>query len=335
MDMILTGTIVGTALDRPAAGVKEPAWQRQLRAELATLGPSVQQLVWAWLLRQRSEHTAAAYGRDLREWLAWCAERGLDPLAVRRAHGDAYGRHLEHGRGLSGRTAARKLAAVSSWYTYLLQEEAIDANRFALANRPEINRGESSTRSLTESEARALVAAAVRDHGRQRERSAAIVALMLTVGPRVAEVVALTMASLGYERGMRTVRIVGKGGKVRLRHLPELAGQLLDAYLVVRGPAPGPLFVTASGRAMLTDAVEDLVKRLAGQAGLHRPETVTPHSLRHTFATLAQERGASPDEIQDALGHASAATTRIYLHAPKRLENDPSARVASVLGPPS
>lgn len=327
---ILTGTITSSALDRPAG--REPVWRRELRAEMVTLGPSVQQLVWAWLLRQRSENTAAAYGRDLRQWLAFCNGRGLDPLTVRRGHADAYGRWLQHERGLSGRTVARKLAATSSWYTYLVEEEVLDSNRVALANRPEINRGESSTRSLTESEARAMVHAAVHDHGRQRERSAAIIALMLTVGPRVAEVAALSVSSLGFERGMRTVRIVGKGGKVRLRHLPELAAELLDAYLAVRGPAAGPLFVTSSGRPMLTDAIEDLVKRIARQAGLHRPETVTPHSLRHTFATLAQERGASRDEIQDALGHASAETTRVYLHAVKRLENDPSARVASVLG---
>lgn len=329
---IITGVVVGSALDRPAAGGREPAWRRQLRAELGVLEPDVQHLVWAWLLRQRSPHTAAAYGRDLREWLAWCRERDLDPLAARRGHADAYGRWLEYERGLSARSAARKLAAASSWYTYLVQEEVLDSNRVALANRPEINRGESSTRSLTESEARAMVAAAVRDHGRHRARTAAIVALMLSVGPRVSEVCALTLASLGWERGMRTVRVVGKGGKVRTRRLPEDVGLLLDAYLEVRGEVPGPLFVTDGGRAMGRDALEDLVKRVARQAGLHRPESVTPHSLRHTFATLAQERGASRDEIQDALGHASAETTRVYLHGVARLENDPSDRVVGVLG---
>lgn len=332
MTNVLVGEVVGSALDHPASA-KEPAWQRQLRAELAVLEPSVQQLVWAWLLRQRSQHTAAAYGRDLREWLAWCAGRGFDPLTVRRGHADAYGRWLQHERALSGRTAARKLAAVSSWYAYLLQEEVIDANRFALANRPEINRTESSTVSLTESEARAVVAAAVRDHGPRRERTAAIVALMLMVGPRVSEVCTLTPASLGWERGMRTVRIVGKGGTIRTRRLPEEAGRLLDAYLAVRGEGPGPLFVTAGGRAMGRDAVEDLVKRIARDAGLHRPDRVTPHALRHTFATLAKERGSSMDEIQEALGHASAQTTRIYIHSAERLENDPSARVGSVLAP--
>lgn len=332
MDTILTGRIVGADLDRPAAGGREPAWRRQLRDELVVLDRDVQQLVWAWLLRQRSVNTVEAYARDLREWLAWCRERDLDPLAVRRGGADAYGRWLEHERGLAGRTAARKLASVSSWYEYLTEEEVLDVNRVRRANRPEINRDESSTGSLTESEARAMVAAAVRDHGRHRARTAAVIALMLAVGPRVSEVCALTLASLGWERGMRTVRIVGKGGKIRARRLPEEAAPILDAYLAERGDAPGPLFLTDGEKAMGRDAVAELVKRIARQAGLYRPERVTPHTLRHTFATLAKERGASMDEIQEALGHASARTTQIYVHAAARLESDPAVRVAGVLG---
>lgn len=139
------------------------------------------------------------------------------------------------------------------------------------------------------------------------------------------------MSSLGYERGMRTVRIVGKGEKIRTRQLPPEAGAAIDAYLAVRGSTPGPLFVTASGKAMHTRDIAHLVKRVARQAGLFMPERVTPHTLRHTFATLAEERGSSVRQIQDALGHASADTTEIYLHAPKRLENDPSVQVAKVL----
>lgn len=331
MTDVLVGQIVGAELDRSAGGSREPQWKRHLRAEMVTLGPNVQQLVWAWLLRQRSEHTAAAYGRDLREWLAFCNERDLDPLTATMGHGDAYGRWLERSRGLSARSAARKLAAVSSWYTYLVKAGALDANRFRDANRPETNRKESKTVGLTESEAWALNRAAQNDHGRQRVRTAAIVALMLSVGPRVAEVVSLTLDSLGWERGMRTVCIVGKGGKMRTRQLPEEAGQAIDAYLAVRGDAPGPLFLTSKGKALTTDYISELVTRLAREAGLHKPERVHPHTLRHTFATLAHERGASPREIQDALGHSSIETTEIYLHSPRRLENDPSVKVAKVL----
>lgn len=328
---VLVGEIVDSALALSGQG-REPLWKGQLRSELASLEPSVQQLVWAWLLRQRSKNTVEAYGRDLREWLLFCRGRGLDPLAVRRGGADAYGRWLEHERGMTGRTAARKLASVSSWYEYLTEEEVLDVNRVRRARRPETNRDESSTGSLTESEARAMTYAAIRDHGRHRARTAAIVALMLSVGPRVSEVCALQLVSLGWERGMRTVRIAGKGGKIRARRLPEEAAPLLDAYLAERGDAPGPLFITGGGKAMGRDAVADLVKRIARQAGLYRPERVTPHTLRHTFATLAKERGASMDEIQEALGHASARTTQIYVHAAARLESDPAVRVAGVLG---
>lgn len=320
-----------TAPPAHAGGRRTALWERSLRAEVATLAPNVQQLVWAWLLRQRSVHTRAAYGRDLAEWLAFCAGREVDPLRVTVGHGDAYGRWLQEERGLSARSAARKLAAVSSWYAYLVRSKVLAANEFAGANRPEQNRGESRTVGLTESEARALMRAAMSDHGRQRLRTAAILALMLSVGPRVAEVVSLTMADLGFEREMRTVRISGKGGKVRARQLPEQAAAMLDAYLEQRGDAPGPVFATASGRPLLTGDVFKLVRRLAREAGLHRPERVTPHTLRHTFAVLAEERGAKVSQIQDALGHASIQTTQIYLAARRRLEDDPSPKVAAVL----
>lgn len=326
---VLVGQIVDSGL-APTSQGKEPLWKQQLRGEMTLLQPSIQELVWAWLSRQRSPHTAAAYGRDLREWLAFCTKYDLDPLTVDVGHGDVYARSLQV-RGLSDRSAARKLAAVSSWYTYLVRRRAIRVNEFAGANRPETNRKESKTVGLTESEARALIRAAMTDHGAQQLRTAAIIGLMLAVGPRVAEVVALRLDSLGYEREMRTVRIVGKGGKIRTRQLPGEAGETLDAYLAVRGNFPGPLFVTRTNKSMSTRDVASLVRRMAKEAGLFKPERVTPHTLRHTFATLAEERGSSVREIQDALGHESTATTEIYLHAPKRLENDPSVKVAKVL----
>lgn len=326
---VLVGQIVDSSL-APSTGKQEPLWKQQLRGEMAFLLPSIQELVWAWLMRQKSPHTAAAYGRDLREWLSFCNEHDLNPLTVDVGHGDAYARSLQI-RGLSARSAARKLAGVASWYTYLVRRRAIKANEFGGANRPETNRNESKTVGLTETEAAAMVRAAIRDTYKYRLRTAAIIGLMISVGPRVAEVVALQLSSLGYERGMRTVRIVGKGEKIRTRQLPAEAGEILDAYLAERGDDPGPLFVTASGQPMRTRDVTDLVARIAKQAGLFMPERVTPHTLRHTFATLAEERGSTVREIQDALGHASATTTEIYLHAPKRIENDPSVRVAKVL----
>lgn len=327
---VLVGHIVDSALASPNQG-REPLWKQQLRGEMALLQPSIQELVWGWLMHQQSPHTSAAYGQDLREWLAFCNGRGFDPLAVTRGQGDTYGRLLQQVRGLGGRSTARKLAAISSWYTYLLEEDAIDANRFAGVRRPETNRKESSTVSLTESEARAMVHAAVHDHGRQKLRTAAIIPFMLSVGPRASEVGALTRASLGYEFDMQTVKIVGKGGKIRTRHIPEETMEVLDPYLARCDAARGPLFATASGGVFLRNELFDLVKRVARQAGLHRPERVTPHSLRHTFATLAMERGASLDDVADALGHESTDTTKIYVHARKRLENDPSSKVAKVL----
>lgn len=330
MTQVLEGRIIGSGLDQPAAGAREPLWRQQLRGEVLLLQPSMQQMVWAWLLHQRSENTSAAYGRDLRDWLAFCNERDVDPLTVTRGHGDAYRGWLQQVRGLSARSAARHLAAVSSWYAYLADESVIGFNRFAGARRPETNRRESSTVSLSESEARAMIATAQGDRGGQRLRTASAIGLMLSVGPRASEVLSLPRESLGYERGFRTVRIVGKGGKIRTRQLPPAPGAALDEYLDSR-PSPKLMFTTRTGEQMRRGHMFDLVRRIARDAGLFQPERVTPHVLRHTFATLALENGASLEELQEALGHASPDTTKIYVHASNRLERDPSGLVAARL----
>ncbi|GIH26096.1 tyrosine recombinase XerC [Acrocarpospora phusangensis] len=326
----------GATVEQP---VPLPAWRRNLAGAIGRMDVSVQQLVWAWLLAQRSPHTREAYGRDLTQWLTFLADRDVDPLQVRRGHGDAYGRWLEEHRGLEPRSAARKLSAVSSFYAYLEAEE-ITPNRVRKTTRPKVDRMQAETRGLSEDEARDLIAAADRDDGRARLRSSALIRFMLELGPRVSETLALTVGSLGFERGFRTVRIVGKGNKVRMRNVPPAAAAALGAYLEARAHAlkvevldpDAPLFATSTGGRMTRQQVAELTVRLARRAGLEHPESVTPHSLRHTFATVGEERGASVKQLQHALGHASSSTTDIYIHARDQLERDPSQLVAAVLG---
>jgi len=298
-------------------------------------------LTSAWLLSLRSKHTRDAYRRDLRGWLAFCEAHDLDLLAATRGHGDAYCRTLEEGdRPASPATVARKLSAVSSWYAYLMDEQAVSLNPFVRVSRPRIDRDHSETVGLTEPEARALVAAADADTGPQALRTRALVRFMVEVGPRVSEVLALDMDSLGYDRGFRTVRIVGKGGKVRRRVLPPSVGAALDAYLQARADAAGtevarlvgPLFASSTGGRLDRGDMYRLIRRIAKAAGLPQAEQISPHSLRHTFVTVARERGASLEDIQDSLGHADPRTTRRYDRARSRLERDPSQLVAAAIG---
>ena len=171
-------------------------------------------------------------------------------------------------------------------------------------------------------------------------RDVAMIRLMLQLGIRVTEVVALDLGALGSVRGQRTVVISGKGGKRVQRALPAAAGEAIDQYLARRAAGAGVepqeltglLFVTSTGRPVDRVEVFRLVRKLAGLAGVAHPEGITPHALRHTFATIATERGADLDDLQDAMGHADPRTTRRYQRASRRLERDPAHLVAAALG---
>lgn len=180
----------------------------------------------AWLRNRRlSEHTRDAYRRDIGGWLTWCAGRGLDPLRANFLDVNAYGRELEStpavrsGRPLTPATVARRLSALSSWYDFLVKLRAVDANPVSGADRPRIDRDHSATIGLTPEEVDALLAAAEADTGPTAARNRAALALLADLGLRVGELISLDLTDLGAERGHRSVRFVGKGGKVRRRAL--------------------------------------------------------------------------------------------------------------------
>jgi len=306
-------------------------------------GDALAQATAAWLASKKPT-TREAYRRDLRCWAAFCAARGAHVLTARKPDADLFGAYLQDpaaaARPLSAASAARRMAAVSSWYRYLVACDVHERNPFAAAERPRVDRDYSATAWLDEAGARRMIEAAEAGTGAVRLRDAAMVRLMLQLGIRVSEVCSLQVAALGTARGQRTVTISGKGGKRVARALPPAAAQALDAYLAERaeraGTDPqalaGPLFTTSSGRAVDRVEVFRLVRRLAERAGLPHPQSVTPHALRHTFATIATERGADLDDLQDAMGHADPRTTRRYQRAARRLERDPAYLVAAALG---
>jgi integrase/recombinase XerD len=159
-----------------------------------------------------------------------------------------------------------------------------------------------------------------------------VLALLADLGLRVGERVSLDCADLGYERGHRSVRFVGKGGKPRRRALTPGTADAVDAYLAQRaaaaGIAPdqldGPLLVTASGGRLDRHAVFRLVRRLARDAGIAAWARLSPHSLRHAFATTARAEGVPLEDVQDAMGHADPRTTRRYDRDRHNLDRDPS-----------
>jgi integrase/recombinase XerD len=293
----------------------------------------------AWLRNRRlSEHTRDAYRRDVGGWLSWCADRRLDPLRVSFLDVNAYGRELEStlgvrsGRPLTPATVARRLSALSSWYDFLVKLRAVEANPVAGADRPRVDRDHSATVGLTPEEVDALLAAAEADTGPTAARNRAAIGLLADLGLRVGELISLDLADLGTERGHRSVRFVGKGGKVRRRALTPGTAYAVDAYLAARAAAQrvtvpeltGPLLVTATGARLDRHAVFRLVRRLARAAGIPAWAKLSPHSLRHAFATTARAEGVPLEDVQDAMGHADPRTTRRYDRDRHNLDRDPA-----------
>jgi site-specific recombinase XerD len=293
----------------------------------------------AWLRNRRlSEHTRAAYRGDITAWLSWCTRHSLNPLAVTFLDVNCYARDLEStvdvrsGRPLTSTTVARKLSALSSWYDFLVKLRALDANPVSGADRPKVNRDHSATLGLTPQEVDALLAAADADTGPTAARNRAALALLADLGLRVGELVSLDVADLGQERGHRSVRFVGKGGRRRRRAMTPGTAGALDAYLAARAAThgvpveqlTGPLLVTASGARLDRHAVFRMVRRLARAAGIPAWARLSPHSLRHAFATTARAEGVPLEDVQDAMGHADPRTTRRYDRDRHNLDRDPS-----------
>jgi integrase/recombinase XerD len=300
-------------------------------------GGAAEQVTEQWLANRRlSAHTRAAYRRDVAGWLSWCAAKQLDPLRATFLDVNAYARALEEavdtrsGKPLAPATVARKLSGVSSWYDFLAKLRAVESNPVGAADRPYVSRDHSATVGLSPEEVDALLAAAAAQDGPAAVRHQAALALLADLGLRVGELVSLDVDDLGWERGHRTVRFIGKGGRPRRRALTPAAGTALDAYLAVREPAAtGPLFVTATGGRIDRHAVFRLVRRLAKEAGIPGWERLSPHSLRHAFATTARSEGVPLEDVQDAMGHADPRTTRRYDRDRHNLDRDPAYTIAA------
>ncbi|WP_229401585.1 tyrosine-type recombinase/integrase [Micromonospora okii] len=293
----------------------------------------------AWLRNRRlSEHTRDAYRRDVAGWLTWCAARDLDPLRASFLDVNAYARELEttlaaqSGRPLTPATVARRLSALSSWYDFLVKLRAVEGNPVSGADRPRIDRDHSATVGLTPDEVDALLAAAEADTGPTAARNRAALALLADLGLRVGELISLDLTDLGAERGHRSVRFVGKGGKVRRRALTPGTAYAVDAYLAERAAAQGvsvpeltgPLLVTATGGRLDRHSVFRMVRRLARAAGIPAWAKLSPHSLRHAFATTARSEGVPLEDVQDAMGHSDPRTTRRYDRDRHNLDRDPA-----------
>lgn len=297
------------------------------------------QLTAAWLAR-RAVMTQRAYRTDLGHWIAFCDRLGVTPLTARMMHVDAW-IAWQRITGVTDRgpaaeaSIARRVATISSWYTYLIRNTKDDPRPLVASNpadtdgRPVIDPDNSPTVGLSTTEADRLIAAADADG----LRSSALIRLLLYTGLRCGSAIGADVGDLGYDRGYRILTVRMKGGKVRRAPLPAALDEAIAAMLSARGdPAAGPLFATRNGERVDEAYVYLLVQRLARRAKIASADSLSPHSLRHTFATDALDAGVSLRDLQDAMGHADPRTTRRYDRARHNLDRHPAHILATRFG---
>lgn len=300
-----------------------------------------------------ADKTVEEYALDLRLFFRWllrerglCPDgdfdaidiRGVDlPLLRSVTRTDIYGflaflqrdRVINPGtaharQGLSPVSYARKEAALRSFFRYLFAKaEVLEDDPMKSLDTPKKRR--TQPRYLTEEEAVQLLSAV---SGPSRDRDYCILVLLLNCALRISELTGLNMGDI---RPDGTLRILGKGGKMRTVYLNDACAEALADWLPLRRPVPGPdenaVFLSRKQGRISPDAVQALVKKHLKAAGLD-PTGLSPHKLRHTAATLMLRSGVDLRALQEVLGHSSISTTQIYTH----IDNE-NLRVAARANP--
>lgn len=278
-----------------------------------------------WMERGLSKNTLSAYRTDLKNFVAWLRQTSGESLSdlIIEANRDVIQKYFSEleSREISPRSRARLLSSLRLFYAYLLREKIIDIDPVALIDAPKL--GRSLPKILTEKDVESLLMAP--DTATLlglRDRS--LFEVLYATGLRVSELVGLELTQINLVQGV--LRVTGKGNKERLVPLGEEAINWLEKYLniarsdLLKGQVTDALFVTKRGGAMTRQAFWYLIKRYAFQAEI--ASDISPHTLRHAFATHLLNHGADLRVVQMLLGHSDLSTTQIYTHvANERLKS--------------
>jgi len=283
-------------------------------------GPIDRFLDAVWMERGLSPNTLAAYRADLTALERWLDARDTAIIEAKRADLLAFmASRIE--AGARPRSTARQLSSFRRFYRYLVREGVLREDPTGLIDMPKV--GRSLPRSLTEEEVEALLAApSVSDPLGHRDRT--MLEVLYATGLRVSELVSLKITSVNLSQGV--LRIVGKGDRERLIPLGEEAVQWLHQFL--QGPRveillerqTDFLFPTRRGDRMTRQAFWHIIKRHARSAGVQKE--LSPHTLRHAFATHLLNHGADLRVVQMLLGHSDLSTTQIYTHVARERLKD-------------
>ena len=265
-----------------------------------------------------SDNTLAAYRSDLQKYMSWLDKNKCEINMAEESHVRNY---LASMKGRTTRTMARHLSSIRGLYRYLVREEIMKHDPSARIEAPKS--GRQLPKSLTESEVEALLKAPDTNKA-LGFRDKTMLEILYASGLRVSELITLQVGQISLQQGV--VRVLGKGSKERLVPLGEEAVEWLTRYQqgarieLLAHKISDALFLTNRGEAMSRQAFWYLIKRYAVIANIDK--TISPHMLRHAFATHLLNHGADLRVVQMLLGHSDISTTQIYTHvARERLKN--------------
>lgn len=260
------------------------------------------------LEKNLSDNTVAAYMSDLAQLRRRAAEEGVTPRWVSREMVESLMAE-QYDLGHTPRTQARMLSSVKGFFNFLLMEEIIDESPAQFVEGPRIPRELPDV--LTPDEVNRLIDAAA-THPTNGVRNAAMLEMMYSSGLRVSELTGLCFSDIFADDGY--VRVTGKGDKQRLVPMSQAAIDMIRAYRDTARPEANSdyVFLNQRRKPLSRVMVFYIIKQAAADAGITRE--VSPHTLRHSFATHLLAGGASISQVQDMLGHESITTTEIYTH---------------------
>jgi site-specific recombinase XerD len=315
----------------PLRGAPVASTPEQLYATLAAVGAPEDfiKVTSTWIGLKRSEHTKAAYAKDAGWWLKYCNLEGISLFTAEPTDADGYLIALRE-TGLAESTIARRLAAASSWYVYLKRARLVDHNPFEGMERPKLD-DDSPTVGLSIGEVGQLLA---RARNYETTRTYSLFVFLAETGARVTSALHVTVGDIHRHDGHDAVWLGVKGGKKKRAKLAPAVVAAIEEHKRAEGITQPDeyLFATSSGRPMDRAAVVRLLRRVAADAGIANAAKLSPHSLRHSFATAGFKLGKSLADIQDAMMHADPRTTRRYDQDQGKLDRSPASAIADAFG---